>query len=229
VSAGCLEGDEGELVLEHEGLAVKLARRMGMLDEDGLQAARLGVLQALRRFDPGRGTKFSTYAAFWILAELQRELADRQIVGINTKALRRRKRVTELRESLGPASTEELAAVAGVSVDQVRAFEELGELRVSDLWGHGPGRILLEQLLPGDEGALDEAMAEQQGRAALDDALATLGRRRPRLAWIIRRRLTGTTLETIGRELGVSRTRVGQLEQQALEWLRRRLLARGLE
>lgn len=229
MSGGCLEGDEGELVAKHEGLAVKLARRMGMLDEDGLQAARIGLLQALRRFDPGRGTQFSTYAAYWICAELQRELEDRQVVGINSKALRRRKRVMLLREQLGPASVEELAAVAEVSAAQVQAFEELGELRVSDLWGHGPGRILLEQLLAGDEGRLDETLAEQQRRAALGEALARLGRRRPRLAWIVRRRFTGATLEELGRELGLSRGRVGQLEQQGLAWLRRRLLGRVLE
>lgn len=63
------------LVTSHRALAVSVARRMlgqtGVRDPDLLQHAQLGLLKAADKFDPDRGFRFSTYAAWWVRAEIQ--------------------------------------------------------------------------------------------------------------------------------------------------------------
>lgn len=222
-NSGCLAEREAEQCAAHEGLAVRIANRVGMLDDDGLQAARIGVLQAVRRFDPERGTKFSTYAAYWIRAELQQEWVQRQLVSINPRALELRRRTMAMRDEFEAVSIEELAAAAGVSERQVRVFEALGALRARDLWGRSGGGLVLEERLAGSEVAVDEVVGAKESTSLVSETLARLEARQPRWALVVRRRMEGATLRVIGGELGVSRERVRQLEGRALAWLREQL------
>lgn len=205
----------------HEGLAVELARRMQLLDDDGLQAARIGLLRALRKFDVGRGVAFSTYAAYWIRAELQRELADRQPVGTNATAMRRCRLALEARARMGPASIDEVAAVAGVSASAVEAAEGLGKLRIRDLWSRNGSGLLLEECLAASGRDLEALVHVREQHAILHATLERMDEERPRLAVVVRGRLAERTLADLGAELGVSRQRVRQLEEQGKAWLRR--------
>lgn len=68
----------------YKGLAVHFVRRSGVSFEDGVQAAMIGIVRALRRFDEDRGVSFSTYASYWIRHELGREQGnDRRAYGVS--------------------------------------------------------------------------------------------------------------------------------------------------
>jgi RNA polymerase sigma factor (sigma-70 family) len=68
---------EAELVVRHEGLAIRIARQYrgsGVDHEDLVAAGRVGLLKAARRFDPARQVSFGTYAAFWVRREIRNEV-----------------------------------------------------------------------------------------------------------------------------------------------------------
>ena len=232
------------LVASHLRFVVKIARsyrRSGLPMTDLIQEGTLGLMHAIRRFDPDKGIRLSTYAVWWIRAAMQ-DYAVRSwsLVRIGTtnaqKALfLRLRRVTA--ELVGSAEemSEDLVAKLAQRFDtttaevmalarRVRGGDASLDQPISD--GEGARRSWIESLASPDP-TPEDMVAEASERRFLSEMVhKALQKLTPREQLIIRMRYLDEvrqTFEAIGWEIGLSKDRVRQLEAQALEALRQRL------
>jgi RNA polymerase sigma-32 factor len=234
------------LAAAHMRLVIAVATRFrhyGLPVADLVQEGHVGLLEAAARFDPDREVRFSTYATWWIRAAVQDHvLRNWSIVRGGTssgqKALffglrRLRARLMQRGDDAPPSQVYgALAARLGVS----HADVALMDWRLS-----GPDVSLNATLgeddasssermdfLPDDAPLPDETVGEHidagRRRQWLRSALAVLSEREFNI--LSARRLTDetVTLESLGERLGISKERVRQIENRAIEKLRRRLL-----
>jgi RNA polymerase sigma-B factor len=124
-----------ELIEAHIGLARRLAARFtgrGEELDDLIQVARLGLIKALDRYDPGRGTSFATFATPTIVGELKRHFRDRAWPmrvprSLQERYLAARNAGEALRQDLGRSPTmDEVAASVGASPEEVVEALEAG-------------------------------------------------------------------------------------------------------
>ena len=216
-------------------------RNYGLPTSDLVQEGNVGLMQAAARFDPERGVRFSTYATWWIRAAIQDYiLRNWSIVRTGTtsaqKALffnlrRLRAKINDTGDTLSRDTRAFVARKLHVSESEVEAMAA----RMS-----GPDRSLNAPL--GEAGSADlqdsladealtpdlEIMQRHDGAARARWVQAALDRLNDRERLIIReRRLEEdniVTLESLGARLGVSKERVRQIEQGAMEKLRRALI-----
>jgi RNA polymerase sigma-32 factor len=235
-----------ELVQSHLRLVIKLAvryRSFGLPLSDLVQEGAVGLMQAADRFDPERGVRFSTYAAWWIKAAIQDYvLKNWSIVRLGTTSsqkslflnLRRlRARMGESDRDLSPEMVAELVAAHGVSARSVGLTD--ARIRARDVSLDAPLSDGSSETHSGqipDPGATPEEIVadrrDRQKRAQwLSECLAELPPRER--AIVVRRQLAdaGVTLETLGKELGISKERVRQLEARAIGKLRTALARRS--
>lgn len=232
-----LDASRNRLAEVNLRLVVMLAksyRRSGVPFPDLVQEGNLGLMRAIDKFDYRVGTRFSTYAAWWIRQAVAREATrQRETVrmpfGLVDKRRRASRAARALAQNLGRAAdADEVAEELGVTEAQARrALESVP--RSIPLHGHvsEEGDRAWDEVLT-DEGtpAIDEDVVSRQRQAA---ARLVLDRLTPREQHILRRRfgLDGggeeVTLREIGEELGLSRERIRQLESIALEKLRQAL------
>ncbi|MGH7038575.1 MAG: RNA polymerase factor sigma-32 [Stellaceae bacterium] len=212
-------------------------RNYGLAMGDLVQEGNVGLMQAALRFEPERDIRFSTYAAWWIRSAMQDYiLRNWSIVRTGTTAaqkalffnLRRlRARIADL--SGGVMSREARQKIADelqVSLADVEMMEM--RLGAADQSLNAPlradGEDDRQDLIADARANPEEVLIGQRDSAArsrwLAQALRELTPREQRI--IRRRRLSekGTTLEALGRELGVSKERVRQLEHRALSKLK---------
>jgi len=227
-----------ELVQSYTRLVVSVAakfRNYGLPMGDLIQEGNIGLMQAAQRFDYKRDLRFSTYATWWIRSCIQDYvLRNWSIVRTGTTAaqkslffnLRRLRAQIEGREegqSLDDDGREEIAKELNVKVREVRDMESRfngGDQSLNVRIGED-GDDDWQTMLP-DEGPNPEdvvtGIKDAETRSAwLSNALDKLSDREQR---IIRERHLGqdtVTLEALGKELGVSKERVRQLEQRAME------------
>jgi RNA polymerase sigma-32 factor len=201
-------------------------RRWGLPMEDVVQEGNIGLLKAAERFDPNRGCRLATYAAYWIRAEI-REFVARgyRIVRLgSSKSERRALRIYRKTHERDPGA---LAELSGLS--EARATELLPLLMSRDVSlertpedGRAPmDRLASDAPSPEDEVVRNDA--REQLHSALLKVVAELS---PRERRIVRQRwLTDEpkTLEQLGTAFGVSKERVRQLEERAKRRLRTRL------
>lgn len=238
-----------ELVSSYTRLVISTASRFrnyGLPIGDLVQEGNVGLMQAAARFEPERGVRFSTYAAWWIRSQMQDFiLRNWSIVRTGTTAAQKALffNLRRLKARLGEPSDGEdrrrtadrIAGALRVSVQEVEEME--GRLSAPDqslnatvgLEGDEEWQDFLSDERPNPEdvaaGTLDTHVVLQ----LLAEALAELS---PRERSVIKgRRLTddGSTLEELGRELGVSKERVRQIEQRALTKLRHSITRRVRE
>jgi RNA polymerase sigma-32 factor len=230
-----------KIVRAHARLVVSLAskfRGYGLPSADLIQEGYLGLLQAAERFDPGREVRFSTYAVWWIRAAIQDYiLRNWSVVRVGTTTSEkslffnlRRLRAKIAEASAGYMSPEAVGSIAKelkVKRQQVERMEvrlsvpdqsmnvpvgEEGDMEVQDL---------LVETRPGPEEVVTELRDNQTRSRWLSQALRKLPAREE---LIIRQRHLieeTVTLEELGKELGISKERVRQLEQRALKTLRK--------
>jgi len=190
-----------------------------------------GLVRALERFDPDRGTRFVTYAVYWIRAYIsQYLLRNKSIVssGVRSKVLAKVRRTRDqILQTNGEATdvNGQIAAQLALSAGDVRDLLQRLELRDVP-WDHStedapdsPTSGMNEPLWDNGE----QIMVAAEGRARLSSAvslvIATLDQRE---RYIVQRRIMAArgdelTLADIGRHFGVSRERARQLEARALQ------------
>ena len=202
-------------------------RRWGLQMEDIVQEGNIGLLKAADRFDPDRGCRLATYAAYWIRAEIREFVArSYRIVRLgSSKSERRALRVYRKTREKDPVA---LAELSGLTKE--RAEELLPLLMSHDMsLERSPGEdgvTPMERLAATEISPEDLACAaDEQARLsrALSQVVSELG---PREQSIVHKRwLTETpaTLEELGASFGVSKERMRQLEERAKKRMKARI------
>jgi len=215
-------------------------RRYGLRLADLVSEGNLGLMMALGKFDPERGVRFVTYAAYWSRAYiLNYVIKSWSMVGGGSGPLRskmffklRRERamVSNLMgEGDEQKSMELLAERIGQSVEKTKELTRRLEARdVSlDVQQHEEGRATLLDGLQDGRPTQEERFFEEERRDALRGALAqAVSQLDERERFIVEQRLMAdeeTSLAEIGRQLGVSRERARQLEARAKAKLKKQL------
>jgi RNA polymerase primary sigma factor len=214
-------------------LVVSVARRYsnrGVPLIDLIQEGNLGLLRAVEKFDWRRGFKFSTYATWWIRQAVSRAIADdartiRIPVHLYDVVNRMARISSQLHQEFGREPTdEELGAVLQMSAERVRELAQVLPQPVSLDGFVGEDQDTRLSDVVADDNAINlEAAAEHQLLAdQIRDTLSTLT---PRERRVIERRFGLSddheeTLTAIGREIGVTRERIRQIESTALRKLR---------
>ena len=192
---------------------------------DRIQAGNIGLMRAVDRFDHKRGTKFSTYAVWWIRQQVTRAVADTaRIIRLPvhvTESLRKVERARVLAYAMDgrDSDVDRIAALTDLPPDRVRKMLAVPEdpLPMDD-----PG-IMEEVSNIADEGTPSPQKMETD--VQMQNLLREqVGRLTPREATILRRRFgidcDEHTLEEVGKEFGVTRERIRQIEAKALRKLR---------
>ncbi|MBR0232181.1 MAG: sigma-70 family RNA polymerase sigma factor [Clostridia bacterium] len=217
-------GDESaldELMRENAGLVRAAAKRFlnrGAEFDDLCQIGSIGMLKAVRRFEPERGTRFSTYAVPLIIGEIRRFLRDDGSVKVGRELKRRsglvmaeterftaengrEPTVSELAEICG-LTREETAESIGAASAPISLFDTLGELTVEERIGA-------------------DFTPETDERLALEQAMGCLNEEEKRI--IALRYYKNLTQAQTGKVLGISQVTVSRRESAALEKLRKEL------
>jgi RNA polymerase primary sigma factor len=229
------EGDAARAALTQANLrlVVSVARRYsnrGVPLIDLIQEGNLGLLRAVEKFDWRRGFKFSTYATWWIRQAVSRAIADdartiRIPVHLYDVVNRMARTFSQLHQELGREPTDaEVGEVLQLSAERVRELNQVLPQPISlDGFVGEDQDTRLSDVVADDNAANLEAAAEQRLLAEqIRDTLLTLT---PRERQVIELRFglgddTDATLTAIGREIGVTRERIRQIESTALRKLR---------
>jgi RNA polymerase sigma-32 factor len=238
------EGDQeaaNDLVRANLRYAVAVAlqyRRYGIKLADLVAEGNVGLMMAVRKFDPDRGTRFVTYAGYWIRAYiLDCVVRSTSLVGAGAGPLRsklffrlRRERARVSNLEIDPEErTRMLAERFGVTPDKMRMMMRRLESRdVSlDQTVYDDSPVSLVETMPGAGDDQESSLAQSERKnvieARLREAIGTLDRRE---RYIVEQRFLRAeerSLAAIGRELGVSRERARQLEARAKRKLREQL------
>jgi RNA polymerase sigma-32 factor len=215
-------------------------RRYGVRVADLISEGNVGLMIALGKFDPDRGTRFVTYAAHWIRAYvLDHVIRAWSIVGVGAGPLRskvffrlRREKAKILASTPDIAeANERLAERFGTTVEKIALFAQRLEARdVSlDAKVFDDGATTVLDSLPSNAPTQEEVFMRRERAAQLSDRVRdAVDALDPRERFIVEVRMMADradelSLAEIGRRLGVSRERARQLEARAKQKLRRQL------
>ena len=223
-----------ELVLSHLRVVVAIARGYmgyGLQQADLIQEGNIGLMKAVKRFDPERGVRLVSFAVHWIRAEMHEfVLRNWRIVKVATTKAQRKLffNLRSLKPGLGVMGSSDVAKVAkqlGVKTTEVVemetrlagqdvALEPVGD--ADDERAYAP-----ISYLAADEAEpavlIEEAQTAARRSAGLEQALATLDERSRRIVqarWLNEN--ASANLHELAREFGVSAERIRQIESKAL-------------
>ena len=245
------KGDEKalhELVKSYTRLVIAMAskfRNYGLPMGDLIQEGNIGLMQAANRFEPARDVRFSTYAQWWIRAQIQDYIlrnwsivrtgttAAQKSLFFNLRRLRAKIEGEKEREGLSPDDRKSIAKKLKVKVSEVEQME--GRLSGTDSSlnmkigddGEDEWQMMLADEGPNPEDVVTEMKDSETRSRWLNKALRSLDDREQKI--IRDRHLSGevVTLEDLGKDLGISKERVRQLETRAMDKLKSSLSAQG--
>jgi RNA polymerase primary sigma factor len=240
LAARIMAGDQQartQMIQANLRLVVKIAHDYsgyGLSLNDLISEGNIGLMNAVERFDPEKGGKLSTYGAWWIKQSIKRALANqsktiRLPIHMVDKIARMRRIAAILNEDLGREPTdEELATELGLPRQKIAMLKQAAQRPTSlDAPIHEGETTELGEMIS-DESASDplELLTDKNLQEQIGGLLSVLNDRERH---IINNRfglsgLKPMLLEDVGREFGVSRERIRQLQNSALEKMRKALM-----
>jgi RNA polymerase sigma-32 factor len=238
------------LVTSHLRLAAKVAvgyRGYGLPVSELISEGNVGLMNAVKRFDPGRGFRFATYAIWWIKAAIHEYiLRSWSLVKIGTTASRKKlffklrkakSRISAIEEGdLHPDHVELIARDLGVTQQDVVEMNRrlAGDFSLNAQFQSDGGSGEWQDHLVDEESDQESRLAERdeweiRGRA-LKEALRVLGHRERRILEARRLADDPMTLDKLAAEFGISPERIRQIELRAFQKLQsavKRVVARG--
>jgi RNA polymerase sigma-32 factor len=233
-----LEAARG-LVMSHLRLVIAIARGYlgyGLPHADLIQEGNIGLMKAVKRFDPDRGVRLVSFAIHWIKAEIHEYiLRNWRLVKVATTKAQRKlffnlRSLKRSSNTLNPAEVLEVAKTLGVKPEEVVEMETrltgqdvALDGGVDDDERDGARVAPINWLSDSAAAPLDVMEAEQDGRlreeglqsalAALDDRSRTIVQRR----WLVQEGESTATLHELATEYGVSAERIRQIEAKAMQ------------
>jgi len=238
-----------KLVTSHLRLVAKIAmgyRGYGLPLSELISEGNVGMMQAVKRFDPERGFRLATYAMWWIRASIQEYILHSwSLVKMGTTAsqkklffnLRKLKGQLKAMEEgdLHPENVSKIAETLGVPEQDVVAMNRRlsapdhslnAPLRID---GDGEWQDWLVDETEDQESLLAESEEMGKRRALLKAAMANLNERERHILEERRLKDEPTTLEDLSQEYGISRERVRQIEVRAFEKLQKAIRNAAIE
>lgn len=234
-----------KLVASHLRLVVSVAydfKNYGVPVAELIASGNMGLMQALQKFDPERGFRFSTYAMFWIKAEIYETILNNwSIVKIGSSAnqkrvffnLARAKRALGIMDNnLSDDQTSEIAKYLSVPESDVKRMST--RISARDVSLNAPARNdedggtdILSNLADNQrniEDSMEQLEFRRRGYALLKKHLAALPQRDREILYARRLSEPVSTLESLSQKYGISRERVRQIEERAYNKLRDAIL-----
>ncbi len=239
LAARIAKGDErarARMIESNLRLVVKIAKdyaNYGVPLVDLISEGNIGLIRAVEKFDPKKGGKLSTYAAWWIKQSIKRALANqgktvRLPIHLVDKLARVRRISALMAEDLGREPTDsELSEELGIPREKLALLLQASKQnRSMDETTNDDSIVSFGEVIA-DDRAIDplEALSQKNGLDELDLVLDTLNERETEIIGA-RFGLNGKrilTLEEIGRDFGVSRERIRQIQNVALNKMQKAL------
>jgi RNA polymerase sigma-32 factor len=237
------------LVTSHLRLVAKIAmgyRGYGLPVSELISEGNVGMMQAVKRFDPDRGFRLATYAMWWIRAAIQEYILHSwSLVKMGTTAAQKKLffNLRKIKGQLkaieeGDLSPEHVKKIASdLNVPEVDVVNMNRRLRAPDhslnaplrVEGEGEWQDWLVDESPSQEVALAEREELSKRRKLLSEAMTQLNERERHILTERRLRDDPTTLEDLSQQYGISRERVRQIEVRAFDKLQKAIRNAAME